>query len=237
MKLDVAQRMLVIASIVTVVMMASDLLRPFLLPVMFLNTHIHELAHAIAALLTGGLPERIEIYANGSGVTPVSGGNILIVGSAGYLGASLFGAWMIWFARDDQRARWVLNGLAFLLLASLLILVRGNWVGPVTAIFLCATCYFLARTNAPYPIFFAQLIGVQQCLNSLQSVWTVFKISRYPIAASDARILEQVTGIPATGWAALWVILSLVFVAISLRRVATEGPKRPPKASRRAAAP
>ena len=42
-----------------------------MLPIEYLNTHIHELFHAIAAVGTGGRADKILVFPDASGVTPV----------------------------------------------------------------------------------------------------------------------------------------------------------------------
>ena len=65
-----------------------------LLPLQYLNTHIHELSHAVAALASGGQGMNISVFPDGSGVTQFQGGwTILWVRNA--LG---FGTGIVYFA-------------------------------------------------------------------------------------------------------------------------------------------
>ena len=69
-----------------------------LLPLQYLDTHLHEMSHALATVFTGGSVETIQVYGNGSGVTQSLGvHHWVIVASAGYVGASLIGAALIFF--------------------------------------------------------------------------------------------------------------------------------------------
>jgi hypothetical protein len=233
-----AQRALIVAAIATLVLMSFGPFRPLLIPLLYLNTHIHELAHAFAALGTGGVPEMIQVFPDGSGTTPVRGGNILVIGSAGYVGASIFGAGLILYSTTVQRAQHALLGTSFLLVISLLALVRGNPVGMVSGVIIAILFAILGNTKNDLPIYAAQFIGVQQCLNSVTSVLTVFKMSGWTGGTSDATILQEVTGLPAALWAFSWVAISLGLIGWSLHQSfgAAKGKsssaKKIPKASR-----
>jgi len=220
---DNLKRTWLITAFLTMVLMISAPLRPVLIPLIFLNTHIHELAHAIGALITGGVPARIEIFPDGSGTTPVYGGIAIVVGSAGYLGASVYGALMVMLATDEQRSQRMLLLTAFLLVVSLLALVRGPAIGTITGFVLAVVFTLLGNAKGNLPIVAAQFVGLQQCLNSLNALLTVMQISGLSGAHSDARILQSVTGVPALAWAVLWTLASVALMVAAFRRTFSEG--------------
>ena len=61
-------------------------------PLKLLVVMMHETGHALAALLTGGVVEGIEVNSRQGGLTLTKGGIRLITLSAGYLGSSVIGA-------------------------------------------------------------------------------------------------------------------------------------------------
>ena len=190
-----------------------------MLPLIYLNTHVHEFAHALAALASGGSVGSIEVFANGSGVTHVGGGNPLLVGSAGYMGAALLGAAIVYYARNAKNAQNSLRLVAITLAVAMLLFVRGDIVGILTGLFWIGACAIAsAKLQGNQAIFAAQFVGVAQCLNSLQSVYTVFKISQSSSTHSDARILEQATLLPAPFWAGAWVLASLGLLGFAMVR-------------------
>jgi len=190
-----------------------------MLPLTYLNTHLHELAHAFAALVSGGAVGDIQVFANGSGVANVAGGNILLIGSAGYMGAALLGAALVYYARNAKNAQNALRILAIALGVAMVLFVRGDLVGILTGAFwVGAFALASSKLQGPQAIFAAQFVGVAQCLNSLQSVYTVFHISRASDSHSDARILEQATGLPAPLWAGLWVLASVGLLGFAVVR-------------------
>jgi hypothetical protein len=188
------------------------------LPVVWLNTHIHELCHALVAWACGADVSSIHVYSNGSGVTDIAGGNILLEASAGYMGASTVGALMIFFSRSAKSARITLRVLAGALAFSMIMLVRGDAVGEVSGVGWILGLWAISYLDGVKLIFAAQLLGLMQCLNAVQSLYTLLKISAFTEGHSDAMILQQATGIPALGWATIWCVFSLFLMAFTLYR-------------------
>lgn len=193
-------------------------LRIAVLPLIYLNTHFHELAHALAALATGGTPSHILVFANGGGETPVAGGNIILTASAGYPGTAILGALLILAGRTPEKSKTALKILAVSLALSTLLFVRGDLIGVASAIFWVPTLWLLAAKLKGDNLQFAtQFIGVQMSLTAFQAVMTVFRVAAESNQHSDAFILQQQTLIPDVIWAFGWVVLSLVLMVTALR--------------------
>ena len=195
---------------------------PFLnlisLPLEYLNAHTHEMCHAITAILTGGKVEQIDVFSNGSGVTPVLGGYLPLVASAGYVGASLVGVLIILYSRNPNGARMSLRLLGTALGGSMLMWVRGDIVGVMSGIAWVAILFVLAaRLPAKGILFAATFIGIQQCLHSVMALLTLMDISFFSERHSDAILMQQSTGLPASFWAVGWSVFSLSLMGITLR--------------------
>jgi hypothetical protein len=195
-----------------------------MLPLQYLNTHLHELCHALTAVATGGQPEWIKVYSNGSGLTPIFGGNKYLEISAGYPGATIVGAAMIYFGRTPERAKIALYAISGMLLLSMILWVRGDAVGVVSGLFWMAALFLGGRfLQGGFALFVCQLIGLEQCLNSVSSVSDLLKISLYSTEAqSDAATMQSFTYIPATAWATLWCLFSLLMIGVTLRKAWTQ---------------
>lgn len=193
-------------------------LRILILPLVYYNTHVHELCHALAAVATGGGVQHILVFANGSGVAQITGGWTPAVASAGYVGSTMVGGLVLAWARNETGARRALGAAAVFLGISLVLFVRGDGVGLLSAFgWLVALILAAARTRGATTIFLAQFIGLQLCLTSLQAFVSLFNVAASIDGHSDAKILEQATGLPDLLWAALWLAMSLVVVWASLR--------------------
>lgn len=189
-----------------------------LLPLEYLNTHIHELCHALAALATGGQPGFIKVFANGSGVTPVMGGNGLALASSGYVGAAFVGGLMLLFAHTQKGARVSLWMAAAFLALSMILWVRGDLVGVLSGVFWIALLGFMANgLKGDGLLFAAQFLGIQQCLRSVQSLYVLLHINATSKAHNDAAIAEQVTGIPSLFWALIWCAISVAWMVVAIR--------------------
>lgn len=216
-----------IACIVSVVLWFLPFLRWVTVPLQYLNTHIHEAWHALAAVATGGQVAHIEVHVNGNGETYTLGGSNFLISSAGYIGASLVGALVIALARTPKAARTALIVLSVVMAYTLIVWVRRDIFGMATALVwivaLLGIAFYLGDEKK---LFAAQFLGVQQCLNSIQSLFFLVQISGFGVKQSDAGNMERLTHIPAIVWSVLWcaVSLALMFFALrfSWRRVPTE---------------
>jgi len=212
------QSSLLLAALVAAAAYFIPILRLLTLPIQYLNTHLHEMSHAIAAAATGGEVWKIIINANGSGVTLIAGGNNLIECCAGYLGASIIGACMIYFGRDPKKAKGVLLTLGIALSLSMLAWVRGDLVGIVAGLFWVGALFIATKSlQGAWLVFLVQFLGVEQCFTSVQSVLNLVEITQRTEIHNDALILANATGIPALLWAISWTLISFTVVGVSLR--------------------
>ena len=193
-------------------------LRVVLWPLTLFNTHVHELCHALAAVVTGGHVAYIVVRPDGSGVTPVVGGNLLFLASAGYLGSAVVGGVMIALARTEKSARVVMATMAGLLGVSMLLFVRGELAGLAMGAFWTAAFAAGAKwLRKDAAVFAARFMGMQLGLTALQAVTVLLKLSSSPDAMSDAKILEKASFIPAIFWALGWAACAVVALWLGLR--------------------
>lgn len=212
----------VISALATVVPFAAFVM----LPLEYLNTAIHELCHALVAVATGGHVAFIKIFANGSGVTYSGGGLNLLISSAGYIGAAVVGAAMIYFGRSEKGASVALRLLAVLLAIGLLVWLRGDVIGFAATSFWVITLGIIAfRVRGAVPLYCCLFIGIQQCLHAMKAVTELFQITVSNGGPSDAANMQALTMIPAPFWAVLWCVVNGVIVIWTVRRSWTERPK------------
>jgi len=225
-KLKTHQTAILVAALISVIAWGLPGVQMLLLPLSYLNTHLHELSHALAAIATGGAPMRILVFADGSGVTPVIGGNTVLLASAGYVGAALMGAAIIYFSRTEPGARTTLRLLAIILAVGMLLFVRGDVVGLISGYAWVALLFAGQRyIKGPGVIYGAQFLGVQQCLNAFRSIYDLVQISARTERTSDAMILQGATHIPAIVWALGWTAFSAVVVFVTLRSAWSRPPQ------------
>lgn len=195
-------------------------------PIRLLVTFIHEGAHALVGLLTGGAVQSISVQPDGSGLTQTYLFGWLpavLVASAGYLGASLYGATLIGLLRRGVEARKLIlvTGVAVgLVTLGVLkgLIFTGNVFGLFWGVVLTAALLFaglkMSRQAAGWT---AAFIGVQCVLNALLDLKTLFTLTVSTWGGNDAANMASKTLIPAPVWAALWIVLSLGMLAFVLR--------------------
>ena len=83
-----------------------------LYPLLLTATVLHELAHALAALVTGGEVGAIALAPDGGAATVHDGGAIAVIAAAGPLAPALIGAALVAVADRPRARRGVLLGLA-----------------------------------------------------------------------------------------------------------------------------
>lgn len=239
-------RTLLIAAAITIALYFVPYAGYVTYPIRLLVTFIHEGSHALMALLTGSPVEAIAIMPDGSGVTLTRPNNIissLLTSSAGYLGATLYGAILVGLLRRGISGRRLLFGTAIAVglvtLGALKGIVwPGSWGLPGVNLFGLGFALFwgviltlgllLASKKLPQDMadWAAAFIGVQCVLNALFDLHTLFGLSVGTMAQTDARNMEQMTLLPAPLWAGLWIVMSLGMLLFVLRP--EKSPRRVP---------
>ena len=202
--------------LLSVILWSVPIVKLLFVPFRVLNTIIHELGHVIAARVTGGKFRRFIINPGGGGSTPVDGGDVFVIGSAGYTTAALFGGVLILLTTSSIPSRAVLMGLG-ILLALICIMFVGNLFGIVMGLATAFVLYYggwqLDDKGAATILLF---LAVQMILASFRSLFIQLDVSRHGPGTSDAERLEHITAIPAILWALLWCLIAVVALVWSI---------------------
>jgi hypothetical protein len=218
MKLQPHQKALLWASAITIPFWVVSGLQMLLLPLVLLNTHIHELCHALAGVVTGGGAKEIIVNADTSGVTNVFGGWPIIVAPAGYVGTAVVGGLMIALSGTEKGARRMLWTLCGFLAFSMAVFVRGDLIGVLSGfVWVIATALLARHLRKEHAIVAAQFLGLQLCMSSFFSFLTLWQLSAASMEHSDAQIMAQASGVPAIVWATGWMLMAAVVVFFALR--------------------
>ncbi|GAA0139149.1 hypothetical protein LIER_00758 [Lithospermum erythrorhizon] len=196
--------------VVILLLWRTFLLTPFKLITVFL----HETSHAIAAWLTCGKVEGIQVHANEGGVTQTRGGAYWVILPAGYLGSSFWGMILVLASTDIFTSK-IAAGCFIAALVIVLFLaknwtLRGLCIGFM--IFIGGMWYLQVKTKVKILRYVILFIGV---MNSLFSVYDIYDdtISRR-INSSDAEKFAEVCPCPCNGvaWGVIWGMISFVFL-------------------------
>lgn len=226
MSLRKDQYFLLLAALASAILWLTPLARWLLLPLTLLNTHLHELCHALAGFGTGAIVHRIDVFLDGSGATYTQGGNGVLISSAGYVGTALIGGFIIAMSGSPKGARGMLwTTFGFLALSQVLFL-RGDMAGVISLVFWLVALGLLSRYLTNDAVIFAgQFLGMQMCFTSVQAFADLLKVSWISDTHSDAKLMQEATGIPDFFWASAWMLFALGVMFLAIRRAWKVMPK------------
>jgi len=188
---------------------------PVVIPLKILTVFLHELSHALTTLLTGGRVISLTIDPQQGGEVISQGGNRFLTLSAGYFGSLLIGVVLFTIAVRTTWDRAVLGLLGALILVVTLLYVRTLFAlgfGVATGALMLAAARYLGHGANDLAL---RVIG----LTSMISVpYDIFSdtISRAYLQ-SDAWMLADEFGGPTQFWGGLWLLISLITIALCLR--------------------
>lgn len=173
-----------------------------------INTGIHELGHALMALILQGQVLKIELFGDTSGNAVTKSANnftAMLVSLSGYLFASAM-AYAAFYLIQVGYVHGFIIGLSLVFLLMLVFWVR-NWFGVVWVLFFVALNAFLIYLGNELYIQIAALFYAVMIL--IESVWStlvvLFLSVVHPNEAGDAANLQKQTHIPAFIWSLLFL--------------------------------
>lgn len=168
---------------------------------------LHELSHGLAAVLTGGSIERIEITADQGGLCVTRGGVRVLVLSAGYLGSMFWGAVLLLLGARTDADRAIVAAIGLLMVGVSALWVRtafGFAFGILWGALLLVVAWKLPSRVSDVLL---QTMGVVSCLYAVEDIGSDVLLRSVP--GSDASALAKITWIPAIVWGVLWIVASL----------------------------
>ena len=209
-------RYLIVACVILITLMNIPTGRYVLYPFKLFSTWVHEMCHAIAAILMGGRATRMTIFANGGGMTNTSVNGAKwqrgFVSSAGYPGASVTGCIMLLYRRSTLGPTVGTIGLALCILLSCALLIRntfGIMMLLAEGIFLLVAAWCLPATWLDHLFNF---LAATCCLNAVENVQDLFS-ENYADGSdtmTDAHSVAEKWGFDYRFWAVLWLVTSFV---------------------------
>ncbi len=230
-------QLLLIATIVSVVLWFVPYADWLVYPIRLFVTFIHEGGHALVSVLTGGSVQSLSVSPDGSGLVKSMSGSslaVLLFSSAGYLGATAFGALLLGLIRFRFSPKIILEGSAlwigiltvfFGFIAPIIHIFSGDFSigtfaftiisGSIIAVGLVAIARY---TSKEFANFFVGFLAIQCILNAFFDLKTVFLITTSSANIhNDAANMANVTGIPQPVWVLIWIGVSIAVVSVALR--------------------
>jgi hypothetical protein len=203
--------------------------QPVLQPVKLLVVLVHEMSHGLMALATGGTVQAIHITPLESGSCHTTGGNTLLIISAGYLGSMFFGGVLLAFSRTHVHSMVIYTILAFLLFAAAVTVIEDPYSKKFTIV--VAFCSLLVGVIVPGMISTLLLrgIGTISCLYTLIDIYNdiLSKAARDVNLESDASVFASLTKTDPSTIGLAWLLVSLIYFVITLKLSVAEGTPSP----------
>lgn len=180
-------------------------------PFSWLETYFHEISHGLAALITGGKIDHIELHFQGSGLCYTRGGWRPLVSFAGYAGAALWGALIYLGARmTGKGSRWLSLVMLVLMSLSALLWARDMETWAVMAI-ICTVLYlsFHYTIGKIFP-FFMEFAGTYVMVSAIRSPTFMLASDN----RSDGDTLASITYVPEFVWVLIWCSISVAVLAL-----------------------
>lgn len=175
------------------------------------TTLVHELGHAVGAILTGRFVHGMKIRMNHSGEAVSSGRGKLgpaISGSLGYPAPAIVGAIQLWCVTQGYTAIALFIGGAILVLTLLVIRnVFGFLVVAVSAAASAALWLWATPDQQSYVLLVIAIALLVGSVRGLAAVVGVHTRRRGHLSTSDAYLLFKRTGIPSVVWLVLFAAL------------------------------
>ncbi|MGV8911573.1 MAG: M50 family metallopeptidase [Rhodoglobus sp.] len=175
------------------------------------TTLVHELGHAIGAILTGRFVHGMKIRMNHSGEAVSSGRGKLgsaISGSLGYPAPAIVGAIQLWCVTQGYTAIALFVGGAILILT--LLVIRNLFGFLVVAISAAASAALWLWATPSQQSYVLLVIAIALLVGSVRGLATVVGVHtrrREQLSTSDAYLLFKRTGIPSVVWLVLFAVL------------------------------
>jgi Peptidase M50B-like len=182
-----------------------------LYPVIWLVAFLHELGHALVALITGGHVLSLQINPDGSGLTTTQGGHIGLILMGGYLGSALFGNFLFYIGARKS----ALSQAALVALAMIMIFAGIKWhTTPLSSAlqigFGLILLMIALRTTFDRDVL--MFLGMASVLYVVQD----FRVG----PSSDLAMYETSVGIfPAEVWMYIWLGIVLLLTVWNLQHI------------------
>lgn len=186
-------------------------------PFRVFGTFVHELSHGLAAIATGGDFVRFSVSPDLSGLAHSAGGWRTVVASAGYIGSAVFGGVLLVLHARLLSSRTLLFGLGVLFGLLCLLFVRNLFGIAAAMLITVALIAAAAKLGAGMRDLLVDVLALQLVLDGYDSLFTVFALARDQSMRSDAQTMADLTWLPATWWAVIWMLVSTAILFGALR--------------------
>lgn len=193
-----------------------------LYPLLLAATVIHELGHAVAAVITGGEVGAIALAPDGGAATVHAGGAIAVIAAAGPLTPALIGAALLAVADRPGARRGLLLGLAAAIALGAALWLRGGFAlacGAGAAVALAGVALIADRIARPATVVIGLGLGLAW-LARREELFALTAATPHGRLPTDVQTLAAAAGGPPATWAWALIATSLALIVGALIVVA-----------------
>ncbi|NJD22559.1 MAG: M50 family metallopeptidase [Melioribacter sp.] len=184
-------------------------------PVKLFVVIIHEISHAISAIVSGGKVIAFNIGFDLGGKCETENGNNIFIAAAGYLGSLLFGLLIFYSTYNKKIGKWLLIIIALLILITSVSLMQNFslilWTVLYSVLLFVSAFFLYIRIDS----YILKLFGMLSC------IYVLFDIKEDILstnsAISDASILSDLINVPTIVIGLIWLIISLAGIFLIMR--------------------
>lgn len=210
--------------------LVTFLLWEYLYPINVFVVVLHEWSHGLAAILTGGEIKQIYLDHRAGGWCAHTSQWSFVVSFAGYFGSSVLGALLLITGAMTKKDRQVVAGLGLFMAYLALAYVRNGFGLAFCLGFAAFLLFAAAKLSDGLNDFLLRFLGMSSCLYALVRVrghllshWYGWRSKTGDPkldqiwANSDADVLAQLTGLPATFWWVVFLVLGIGCFALAVK--------------------
>lgn len=194
-----------------------------LYPFSLMATFAHEMGHGLSALLVGAEFDRLELYADGSGLAHWHGNpgrlGAALVAAGGLVGPSVAGVTLLLLSRTPRHSRALLAVLAGLVLITLLLWARNafaiGFLIAISAVFaICSR--WLSDLAAAFLLHFIAALLCMAWYRDLNYMFSMHAVVGGASMPSDSALIAEFLVLPYWFWGGFVAALSLALLAFGL---------------------
>ncbi|MCP4701861.1 MAG: M50 family metallopeptidase [Gammaproteobacteria bacterium] len=189
---------------------------PYLhLPFEWMETYFHELSHGLAAVVTGGKIDHINLSFNGAGLCYTRGGLPWLVAFSGYAGATLWGSVLYLCASGlpPKAARYLAIVIACCIAVTALLWIRDPGSFVIIAFIIGVFILAIKIRAAKLTQLLVQFSGIYVALSAIRS--PLYLMDGKDIG--DGAALAKYTKIPEFFWIGIWLAIAVAGLVIIWR--------------------
>ena len=198
-----------------------------LYPFTLMATWFHEMSHGLMMIVTGVGFEKLEIFADSSGLAhgkgqagPFARG---LIACAGYMGTAIAGGLLIVMGRSARTTRISLACLGLALGLSALLWIANPFAWNAALIGMAFFLFVAALPHTWFSDVTLSLIGAQACMHALLDVRVLFRsdliINGRRVSDSDAHAMAKASFGGPRLWAVVWLCFCVLVWFIALKQL------------------